>query len=161
MDLIEEPFVDFELAVLLAEKGFDVKCKSFYGEAYKDPQHGEKTIYKRIEDFQYHIQREKVTVPCETLTAGSQGELVHTLGTCDIEALLAPTHRLVFEWLEKIYGIYIDVLTYPTGQMAFRWVGYQKGRLFSEAEGAVVYYKTRIAAERAAIKYCLENLIER
>lgn len=72
----------------------------------------------------------------------------------------APTHQMTLKWLREVHNIYIDILTYTTGKnIQFRWVGYEKGRLFSQEEGKTIYFDSYEQAIEAALLYVLKNLI--
>jgi hypothetical protein len=71
-----------------------------------------------------------------------------------------PTLQMTLKWLREIYNIYIDILTYTTGKnIQFRWVGYEKGRLFSQEEGKTIYFDSYEQTIEAALLYVLKNLI--
>ena len=131
--MVTEDYVNFKISKLLKEKGFPQEL-------------GEKGC---INTIPYYIQN---------------GQLV----TCDINTIrqrycpeaAAPTLQMAMKWLREVHNIYIDILAYTTGKNTqFRWVGYEKGRLFSQEEGKTIYFETYEQACEAAIKYCLENSI--
>ncbi len=72
----------------------------------------------------------------------------------------APTLQMVLKWLREVHNIFIDIMTYTTGsKIQFRWVGYDKGRLFSQEEGRTIYFDSYEEAVEAALLYVLKNLI--
>ena len=78
----------------------------------------------------------------------------------NITTIPRPTHQMALKWLREVHNIYIDILTYTTGKnIQFRWVGYDKGRLFSQEEGKIVYFDSYKEAVEAALLYVLKNLI--
>lgn len=99
-------------------------------------------------------------IPCRQ--AYFNGSLVdYTMyGFCDGELLDCPSQSLALKWLREVHNIYIDILTYTTGKnIQFRWVGYDKGRLFSQEEGKTIYFDSYEQAVEAALKDTLKKLI--
>ena len=130
MKQITEDFVSFEVAKLLKEKGFKEIVQSLW-----------------IGEDEYHYISTESIKP-DDYNSG---------GTC---LYSAPTQSLALKWLREVHNIYIDILTYTTGKNTqFRWVGYDKGRLFSQEEGKTIYFNSYEEAVEAACSYVLKNLI--
>ena len=134
MKQITEDYVSFEIAKLLKEKGFDVPCDSYY-------------IY-----FESNVTLYKGHLP-----EFSDSNINHNKYD---DRISRPSQSLALKWLREVHNIYIDILTYTTGKnIQFRWVGYEKGRLFSQEEGKTIYFDSYEQAVEAALLYVLKNLI--
>ena len=142
MKQITEDYCSFEVAKLLKEKGFNGECRMTYRE------HDMQMIYYTPNPndlLDFTTNRKKLE---------KHSKKQH----CDYA--LCPTHQMALKWLREVHNIYIDILTYTTGKnIQFRWVGYDKGRLFSQEEGKIIYFDTNEQAVESALKYTLENLI--
>ena len=129
MKQITEDYVSYETAKLLKEKGVDF-----------------------IDCVTYYCEGRPKEVDYSFLE--------ETNSTWEERCCQAPTHQMTLKWLREVHNIYIDILTYITGKnIQFRWVGYNKGRLFSQEEGKIIYFNSYEGAVEAALKYTLENLI--
>ncbi len=142
MKQIIEDYVSLEIAKLLKEKGFNGECRMIYRE------HDMQMIYYTPNPndlLDFTTNRKKLE---------KHSKKQH----CDYA--LCPTHQMALKWLREVHGIFIDIMTYTTGsKIQFRWVGYDKGRLFSQEEGKTIYFDTHEQTVEAALKYTLENLI--
>lgn len=135
MKQIIEDYCSFEIAQLLKEKEFvgesEIGCRCGF--------------YKQNEEYP------------------SQINLVYDdLDNSKLEynECLRFTHQMALKWLREVHNIFIDIITYTTGsKIQFRWVGYDKGRLFSQEKGKIIYFDTHEQTVEAALKYTLENLI--
>ena len=132
--MIKEDYVSLETAKLLKEKGFDEPCDFVYDEGKLEWIH-----------HKFIFLGGKISTNSEFR---------------DSEIISAPTLQMAMKWLREKHNIYIDILTYTTGNnIQFRWVGHEKGRLFSQEEDKTIYFGSHEQACEAAIKYCLEKLI--
>ena len=132
--MITEDYVSFEMANLLKEKGFDTICNGYYNQ--------EKTLQKcslcSIED---------------TLKSPFY-----------FDCIPAPTIQMAMKWLREVHKIIPVVLTGGDSQNPFyywfridtakedKW----KDAIYREDEKEFSTYEE---ACEAAIKYCLENLV--
>lgn len=139
MKQITEDYCNFEVAKLLKEKGFDEP----YCNCYLLLDEGG---YTEVEMSDECHQGERYDSESSSWKFGT--------------LLLRPTHQMALKWLREVHNIYIDILTYTTGKnIQFRWVGYEKGRLFSQEEGKTIYFDSYEQAIEAALSYVLKNLI--
>lgn len=99
-------------------------------------------------------------IPCKQAYFNSSLVDYTMYGFCDGELLDCPSQSLALKWLREVHGIFIDIMTYTIGsKIQFRWVGYDKGRLFSQEEGRTIYFESYEQAIEASLLYVLKNLI--
>ena len=147
--MITEDYVSFETAKLLKEKGFSENTVCKYADVGG-------VTEKWYDDYRERVLRfdwdegyliEPLIEPKE------QYEIIG-------DTIFAPTLQMAMKWLREVHTIFIDIMTYTTGnKIQFRWVGYDKDRLFSQEEGRTIYFESYEQAVETAIKYTLENLI--
>ena len=147
--MIPQDYVSFETAKLLKEKGFSENTVCKYADVGG-------VTEKWYDDYRERVLRfdwdegyliEPLIEPKE------QYEIIG-------DTIFAPTLQMAMKWLREVHTIFIDVMTYTTGnKIQFRWVGYDKDRLFSQEEGRTIYFESYEQAVETAIKYTLENLI--
>lgn len=142
MKQITEDYVSYKSAVLLKEKGFDEYCLFCY----------EQNVFSHTTNFTL-----KKALYRDILIGIKNSEFeenaIHNVFT-------APSQSHALKWLREVHNIFIDIMTYTTGsKIQFRWVGYDKGRLFSQEEGRTIYFESYEQAVEAACLYVLKNLI--
>ena len=129
--MITEDYCSFEVAKLLKEKGFDVPV-----------------------NYEYHY---KITIPQFHRKKHNFNGIEYS--NCSSEWYSVPTHQMAMKWLREIYDIFIVVRRGLTGT---GWVYsheiYKDSKCWYARYGAS--YDTYEEAIEAAIKYCLENLIQ-
>ena len=123
--------VNFEIAKLLKEKGFDEKTHSFYV----------------IDESEYGELGEFITNPNDNYPALDNNSLFDTLAS-------APTIAEVVMWLYEKYGIWIAVNRYKDHAADINDPYY-----FTPDHG-FHNYQTPTEAYEAGIKHTLENLIQ-
>jgi hypothetical protein len=131
MTTITEDYVSFEIAKLLKEKGFDELC------------------YQKYDDEGYlsfnHVGYINSDKPCDDFYA------------------LAPTLQMAMKWLREKHGIYIDISIYVITKDILKYninVYYKNDSIYLGIHLTKECSKYEQACE-AAIKYCLENLIDK
>ena len=131
--MITEDYVSFETAKLLKEKGFNDEVKSFYG------YDSEFKVWEFEEDDRWDTPNNWGSYYCS-----------------------APTLQMAMKWLREKYRLEI----YPYHDMFQEnnkwWYGiekFTKGCSNCQYEEEPIYSTYEEACE-AAIKYCLENLIQ-
>jgi len=138
--MITEDYVSFEIAKLLKEKGFDVKCEYCYAEFSKDDI---KVIGLSPAKFAQSLKEDRY--PYVTL-------------------------QTAMKWLREVHGIHINVFRYPAAflddnneQHKPWWFQYTLLKPIKEIDiDSHMMNGEFESAEEAmgyAIKYCLENLI--
>lgn len=150
--MITEDYVSYEIAKLLKEKGFDVLTRFvWYEKLPYDLAINQGTFNKPGIDL-YFLS--KTTEHNSLFDNKDKADYIKgAVYSC-------PSQSLALKWLREVHNIYIDILTYTTGKsIQFRWVGYDKGRLFSQEEGKIIYFNSYEEAVEAAILYVLKNLI--
>lgn len=150
--------VNFELAKLLKEKGFDEECNSLF---IHEIRNGD-TEWKLIELFERNNK-----------------DTYDFLLSCDMDwqkHYLRPTIAEVVMWLYEKHGIWIDVspcMTFKDGNLrgyeensfSFLYsVKYGTEELFlANSNKPLVFqkgYNSPTESYEAAIKYCLENIVK-
>ena len=139
--MITEDYVNFEIAKLLKEKGFDEKCQKVY--MYNN-QLLQAQIFMEGESF--------VDNKCIEDVANYNGWITYTQGNY---AYLCPTLQMAMKWLRIKHGLFIRIIEDITGNI-YEWSVYQKNYGCRASTYVEDSYEQ---AEKAAIKYCLENLI--
>lgn len=156
--MITEDYVSFETAKLLKEKGFKHWCYKCYGDA----------VYHKGTPISFDEE-------CELKSAGLENEIEYVEGGylydfgCDnrkenTKVYAAPTLQMAMRWLRDTHNLCIEpyrtacgylcsVTRIPTGSTIYE----QDHEGDDESTGQ--FTKHEKACE-AAIKYCLENLIQ-
>ena len=142
---VTEDYVSFETACLLKDKGFDQKCEKVYMQ-------GELKWASCCMEGESFVDREDIR-----LAANYENWIEYTQGDY---AVLAPTLNIAMKWLREKKGIaVVPILSSVLDNEKFLWdieitiaktnESYHQGWIYEHYEDAV----------EAAIKYCLENLI--
>lgn len=130
---ITESHCSFEVVKLLKEKGFDVKCVSYY-----------RTEYSPLNGGVYG----------STTVCDYDQVLSDRYNDLDYKHLLRPTHALAIEWLRVNFNIWISIYI-STGFDGFSaYVVHKKKGGWDSEE-----FKSPQEAVEAALKYVLENVI--
>jgi hypothetical protein len=131
--MITEDYVSFEIAKLLKEKGFDEDCYTFY-------EYDSKELYR------------EERIPCCNSRSDDYA---------------APTLQMAMKWLRETHKLFIEVHIEQGKKVSYKFIiwdfyiihpnKYVGGTydFREEQEG----FSTPEDAVKAAIKYCLENLI--
>jgi hypothetical protein len=145
--MITEDYVSFETAKLLKEKGFDEYCRALYTSK------GELEIVTRMYLHDYFTNNYFVT---------SYLNNDDTEKPVESKYITAPTLQMTMKWLRNTFHLEI----YPfhdtiqeNNDWWYRIERHSKGCGLTEHESDVIY-KTYEESCEAAIKYCIENLIE-
>ena len=131
--MITEDYVNFEIAKLLKEKGFDAECDYLYVDGKLIRTHGCSCNWN----------------DGEMLFADYKNE-------CS-----APTLQMAMKWLREVFNLFISIQIHTDG--SYIWYVYNtiydtcKGT-DADKESDSLQHSYEEACE-AAIKYCLENLI--
>lgn len=144
--MITEDYVSFDIAKLLKEKGFDEKCISVYHD-------GELQLVSSLGIFCGDGYGEQI--------------LTYTNSECEWSPIMisAPTLQMATKWLrdEKHYYIQVMLDGWACGDHSGYYVVIQKTdsdfEMMLQDALDEVFYSTYEEACKAAIKYCLENLI--
>ena len=131
--MITENYVNFETAKLLKEKGFDENCAALY-----------------------HLRTGEII----------QQGVGYVFNNSQWENFItAPTLQMAMKWLREVHHYYIQIMldSWACGGHTGYYVVIQKTDSDFEMmlQDAVdeVFYETYEEACKAAIKYCIENLI--
>ena len=131
--MITEDYVSFETAKLLKEKGFDEECIGYY-------------VDYEPNDVKYSFMGE-------------------TNSTWEPRCYSAPTLQMATKWLREVHHYYIQVMldSWACGGHMGYYVVLQRTdndfEMMLQDTVDEVFYQTYEEAYKAAIKYCLENLI--
>lgn len=147
--MITEDYVNFKIAKLLKEKGFDEMCQKVY-------MHNGQLLWAQIfmEGESFVNNKHIELVANYNDWANTQGEY----------AYLCPTLQRVKKWLNEKYGIFIQVCLIPyttiTMEQKYYFIKlYINRRWKSFQELDEMRFATPEKAEERAIEYCLEHLI--
>lgn len=139
--MIKEEYISFEVAKLLKDKGFDVKCRYYYIQT--------KEMFEI--DTKYH-------------TALTTQELLdlQIIGEKE-DRYVAPTQAIAMRWLREVHNLSVEVYRTACGYIGcITAIPSGTDIKFLETDGddlaSGAYTKWEYACE-AAIKYCLEHLI--
>lgn len=139
--MIKEDYVSFEVAKLLRDKGFDIKCRYYYIQT--------KEMFEI--DTKYH-------------TALTTQELLdlQIIGEKE-DRYAAPTQAITMRWLREVHNLSVEVYRTACGYIGcITAIPSGTDIKFLETDGddlaSGAYTKWEYACE-AAIKYCLEHLI--
>lgn len=139
--MITEDYVSFEVAKLLRDKGFDIKCRYYYIQT--------KEMFEI--DTKYH-------------TALTTQELLdlQVIGEKE-DRYAAPTQAITMRWLREVHNLSVEVYRTACGYIGcITAIPSGTDIKFLETDGddlaSGAYTKWEYACE-AAIKYCLEHLI--
>ncbi len=137
--MITEDYVSFETAKLLKEKGFDEECSCFYN------------------NIDYGTPGLEV-----------DGQLYYKNSALDDEEYAAPTLQMAMKWLREVHRLHVEVVPNPFNfehqDIQDGWgcevthlsdLSYDGNYEFFQKK-----YSTYEEACEAAIKYCLENLLQ-
>jgi hypothetical protein len=137
MATIKEDYVSFETAKLLKDKGFDEPCLMCYTSDKKLEHYGHYNSYKNSEVF----------------------------------AMTAPTLQMAMKWLREDKKILISIFCHIDKgywfciqlfiNSPYKFATSESIHRKEEILGKIQYYDTYEQACEAAIKYCLENLIQK
>lgn len=132
--MITEDYVSFETAKLLKEKGFDCNTNCYYIEDFKDLYYSpiRQNHNKRIINNEFDID---INIPSGKMSA--------------------PTLQMTMKWLREVHKIFISIQQHM--DMSYVWYAYEDGA--PKGWDRESHNSTYEEACKAAIKYCLENLI--
>lgn len=136
--MITEDYVSFEVAKLLRDKGFDIKCRYYYIQT--------KEMFEI--DTKYH-------------TALTTQELLdlQIIGEKE-DRYAAPTQAMVMKWLREVHKLYIEITpSSKTNEFIVDSYRIDIVTRFFDTIYVSSGYNTYEEACEAAIKYCLEHLI--
>ena len=136
--MITEDYVSFEVAKLLRNKGFDIKCRYYYIQT--------KEMFEI--DTKYHT----------ALTTQELSDL-QIIGEKE-DRYAAPTQAMVMKWLREVHKLYIEITpSSKTNEFIVDSYRIDIVTRFFDTIYVSSGYNTYEEACEAAIKYCLENLI--
>ena len=129
---MKEAYVNYEIAKLLKEKGFDEYCFAFW----------------EYELYEYSLYITGYPI----INSELEKEMV--------DGCSAPTHQMAMAWLRE-KGIYITIIygDYPANKKVFWTPQIDSLEGFDLPDSFYQEYNLYEDAVEAAIKYCLENLI--
>ena len=136
--MITEDYVSFETAKLLKEKGFGEKCRTYYKVF---PESRIAAIYHSSEN--------------------------RGVSEDDPNEILCPTLQMAMKWLREVHKLFIQIRIIPhttiTIEQKYYLFTIHKDRrtLAFRKDFPIECYFTYEEACEAAIKYCLENLINK
>lgn len=136
--MIKEDYVSFEVAKLLRDKGFDIKCRYYYIQT--------KEMFEI--DTKYH-------------TALTTQELLdlQVIGEKE-DRYAAPTQAMAMKWLREVHKLYIEITpSSKTNEFIVDSYRIDIVTRFFDTIYVSSGYNTYEEACEAAIKYCLEHLI--
>lgn len=138
--------VDFEIAKLLKEKGFDEKCKQYYSQALFEGTNADwEGVFPKFSVF---------------LCSGFHFNSKENTNNLWFE-YSAPNIFKVIVWLYEKYEIWISVFPYNDEELSQTlWENkiIQIKDNYNDC-GDYTFYHSPIECYEAAIKYCLENLL--
>ena len=141
--MIENAYVSFEVAKLLKEKRFDIPCDSYY------------------DYFSSNITMYQGYVP------EFSGNCTNHNGRGNHDVYSRPTQQLAMRWLREVHGIHIQAFC-PVVDVDCDILGVTYNVVISNLKNCClafdtpledVEYKSYEKACEAALKYCLEHLI--
>ena len=148
--MITEDYVSFETAKLLKEKGFSVKCSTYYIHGGINSR-GETTT-------NFHNNGETFAI--------NFNDYINELYSY-LDYYSAPTLQMAMKWLREVHKLYVEIVPNPFNfehqDIQDGWgcevthlsdLSYDGNYEFFQKK-----YSTYEEACEAAIKYCLENLI--
>ena len=130
--MITEDYVSLEVAKLLKEKGFNENVHYEYHYTISRPQ-----FHKKSHNF--------------------NGE---EYANCETKWFSAPTLQMAMKWLREIYEIDIIIFRHIRGKRTTFYDRIEKRTHLEHQSKCNLYFSYEEACE-AAIKYCLENLINK
>lgn len=137
--MITEDYVSFETAKLLKEKGFDEECRTFWkewdGEIMLCP-----CCSGHVFEFCYNSMLEKYYNDNEETN------------------IAAPTLQMTMKWLREVHKLAINI-EFQIDSPTWKWRVYHI-EPSEDKHTNFQHYNTYEEACEAAIKYCLENLVQ-
>lgn len=141
--------VNFEIAKLLKEKGFDKECLNYYTLAY-----GKKPYITQGIEYQSDA---KIKFDWNCNNEDSKGIQAPYPNTYHISQCSAPTIAEVVMWLYEKHGIWITVCVIGADGFGYWLHDRDRKRLNQDNQGG--YWLSPTEAYEAAVEYTLKNLI--
>ena len=138
--IISEDYVNYEIAKLLKEKGFDNYCRAFYEEG--------KTEIEITDEYWRNTDSDIREIDDEYYDSFS------------LVFITAPTLQMAMKWLREVFNIFIEISTSIdlNGKYHFSYIILDKECKYIRRGDTDFDWNYKQACE-AAIKYCLTNLI--
>jgi len=151
--MITENYVSFKLAKLLKEKGFDGSCYKVW------ESHGDSQTLVGAPSF---VEGETV-VNRESVDAAAKQYVYEYNLNNNVEGYLAPTLQMAMKWLREVHNynisICLDSYVEPYDNQYYIVIRRRKDKYEDISPCEQVYFDSYEQACEAAIRYCLENLI--
>ena len=145
--------INFELAKLLKEKGFNIPTREFW---YKKKSNSKEYCTTGIE---YDSDRDCIW----DWNNNSGNGIASPYPNREYKyQYSAPTIAEVVMWLYEKHGVWISVIDKNTDQTEWEFQTSKKGigLVFSSGQYPLKFYNSPTEAYEAAIEYCLTNLIK-